>query len=314
MNVAFQGETPASPSLPRRHHQSPPRAAVLMVAAALFFAAMSAFVKGASATVPNAVVVFFRNAAALACLLPWVLRRGPAGLHTRHLPEHLVRGLFGLGAMYCFFHAIAHLRLADAVLLNYTLPLFVPPIERLWLGERLPRLLWWPILLGFIGILILLRPGPGVFQPMALFAVAAAFLAAVAQVGVRKLTAAEPAAKIVVYFALIGTIASAPAAILTWTSPVGWGWALVLGSGIAGTAGQLLMTRAYAAAPAAQAGPFLYTSVVFSGLMDFVIWDTRPDLLFVLGAAVVVAAAILTLRLKARQREPREEVLPPAVA
>lgn len=271
-----------------------------MVASAFFFAAMSAAVKGAAATLPNAVVVFFRNAVALACLLPWALRQGVVGLRTRHTAEHLVRGLFGLAAMYCFFHAIAHLRLADAVLLNYTLPLFVPPIERLWLGERLPRLLWWPLALGFAGILILLRPGPGVFQPMALFALAAALLAAVAQVGVRRLTAAEPAPKIVFYFALIATAVSALPLTTTWQAPSGHLWAVVAASGVAGTVGQLLMTRAYASAPAAQVGPFLYVSVVFSGLMDFLIWGTRPDLLFAVGAAVVVSAAVLTLRLKAR--------------
>jgi drug/metabolite transporter (DMT)-like permease len=66
--------------------------------------------------------------------------------------------------MYCFFYAIAHLRLADAVLLNYSLPLFMPFIERVWLREPFPRRLWWGVGLGFLGVLVILRPGPGIFQ------------------------------------------------------------------------------------------------------------------------------------------------------
>ncbi|HEY6548602.1 MAG TPA: EamA family transporter, partial [Vicinamibacteria bacterium] len=86
------------------------RAALYMVAAALLFAAMGAGVKAASRELPNTMVVFFRNAVGLVALLPWLLRGGLANLHTRHLGEHVVRGVAGLLAMFSFFYAIAHLR------------------------------------------------------------------------------------------------------------------------------------------------------------------------------------------------------------
>ncbi len=271
-----------------------------MVLSALLFAAMSAAVKAAAQTLPNAMVVFFRNSISLACLLPWALSRGASFLRTRHLGGHLVRSVFGLAAMYCFFFAIGHLRLADAVLLNYTLPLFLPLIERFWSGERVPRRLWAPLALGFLGILLILKPGTGLFQPVALLALGAAVLAAIAQVGIRRLTATEPVLRIVVYFAALSSLISAPPALLAWRAPSPLAWAALVASGVLATGGQVFLTRAYAAAPAAQVGPFLYTSVIFSGTFDWVLWGTLPDGLFFVGAIVVVAAAVLTLHLAGR--------------
>src|SRR6185503_14947257 len=140
------------------------RAALFMVLSAFLFALMSVGVKVSSRTLPNLEVVFFRNGIGLLALLPWVVPLGWRGLATRNLPEHLVRGSAGLASMYCFFYAIAHLRLADAVLLNYSIPLFMPVVENVWLGEPFPRRLWWPIALGFFGIVLILKPGMGVFR------------------------------------------------------------------------------------------------------------------------------------------------------
>lgn len=135
-----------------------------MLGAALLFAAMGPTVKIASASLPNAMLMFARSALGLVVLVPWLVRLGPRNLATRHFGEHVVRGLAGLGAMYCFFYAIAHLRLADAVLLNYSLPLFMPFVESVWLRELFPRRLWWGVGLGFLGVVVILRPGPGIFQ------------------------------------------------------------------------------------------------------------------------------------------------------
>ncbi len=271
-----------------------------MVGSALLFAAMSAAVKAAAHELPNAMVVFLRNALSLALLAPWVISRGRSALVTRHLREHLVRGLFGLAAMYCFFFSIAHLRLADAVLLTYTLPLFVPLVEWLWLGERLSPRLAGPLAVGFVGIVVILRPTPGLFRPVALLAVLSAVLAAIGQVGIRRLTATEPAPRIVFYFAAIATAISAVPAALAWVTPPAQLWPVVAAMGLLATGGQLLLTRAYSSAPAAWVGPFLYTSVVFSGAFDWLFWRVLPDGLFLTGSVLVVVAAVLTLKLRGK--------------
>jgi drug/metabolite transporter (DMT)-like permease len=275
-----------------------------MVASALLFSAMGACVKLAAESLPNAVVVFFRNALGLAFLYPWLLRLGRTGLSTRHLRDHLVRGLAGLGAMYCFFHAIAHMRLADAMLLNYSLPLFVPFIERAWLGEAMPSRLWLPIGLGFGGLLLILKPGASIFQPVALVGLLAAVFAAVAQVGVRRLTRTEPITRIVFYFSVIATGASALPACWSWRAPSPQLWGVLVALGLFATFAQLLMTRAYAHAPAARVGPFVYTSVVFAGVFDWWLWRKLPDPGFVLGAALVCVAGAWTLRRPAPARLP----------
>src|SRR5262245_5289939 len=100
-----------------------------MVAAAMFFALMAALVQRASEQLPSAQVVFARNLVGLAFIAPLALRRGPRALATPRFAEHALRAAAGLSSMYCFFYAIHHLRLADAVLLHYTLPLFLPLVE-----------------------------------------------------------------------------------------------------------------------------------------------------------------------------------------
>jgi len=280
------------------------RGAAYMVASAFFFAVMGLGVKLLSVHFGNAGVVFFRNSIALAALLPWATRRGLGELRTRRLPEHLLRSLVGLTAMYFFFYALGRMRLADAVLLNYSVPLFTPMIALAWLGERVPPGLWRALGLGFAGIVLVLKPGPGLFQPVALFAVVSALFAALAQVGVRRLTATEPVTRIVFYFSLISTVCSAPPAVWGWRTPDGDEWGLIVAMGIAATAGQMFLTRAYAHAPAAQVGPFIYASVPFAALLDGIVLGGWPDAWSVIGAVLVAGAGILTLRRSALAAAP----------
>jgi len=285
-------------------HSDLPRGALYMVCGGFMFAAMGAAVKLLSASFGNPMVVFARSALGLVLLLPWLARVGPAGIRTRALREHLVRGVAGLLSMYCFFFVLARMRLADAVLLNYSAPLFVPFIERAWLGEEFSPRLWRGIAIGFVGLLLILKPGLTLFQPAALVGVLAALLAGTAQVGVRRLTQTEPVTRIVFYFALASTLLSAAPAALTWTPlpPIGSIAGTLAALGVSATLGQLAMTRAYSYAPAAQVGPFIYSAVVFAGLFDWALFAKLPDLLSVLGAFLICAAGVLTLRV-ARTRE-----------
>jgi drug/metabolite transporter (DMT)-like permease len=270
-----------------------------MVASALLFASMAATVRVIAGELPNAPIVFFRHFIMLAFLLPWLGREGRGALETRDLRGHLVRGLAGVSAVACYFYAIAHLRLADAVLLNQSMPLFIPLVERGWLGEPVPSRLWGVLALGFAGLLLLLRPGTGVFEPVALVGLASAGLAAVAQVGIRRLTRTEPVMRIVFYFGLVASVASLLPAVHWWKDPSPHAWAFLLLMGVFATVGQVTLTRAYLHAPAASVGPFLYVGPVFAGFLDWLFWGRLPDVLFVVGAVIVVAAATLALRLRA---------------
>jgi drug/metabolite transporter (DMT)-like permease len=262
-------------------------------------------VKLAASELPNAMVVFLRNLLGLAAVLPWLLRQG-GGLRTSAWKGHLVRGLFGLGSMYCYFAALAHLRLADAVLLYQSMPLFIPLVERVWEREPWPPGLWSALGLGFAGLLLILRPGTGLFSPFALVGLMAAVFAAVAQVGVRRLTRTEPVTRIVFFFAAVATLGSAPPAAAQWRTPDLALWPILLALGGSATLGQLAMTRAYAHAPASRVGPVLYTGPIFAAVFDWLLWRRLPDLVFLAGAAMVAAAATLALR------RPRARAEPPA--
>jgi drug/metabolite transporter (DMT)-like permease len=277
------------------------RGATLMILASLAFAVMGMCIQVCAQTLPNGMVVFFRNVSGLVFLSPLVIRAGGLKvLRTSHLKEHMVRGLAGLSSMYCFFYAIAHMRLADATLLNYTLPLFIPVVEALWLGEAFPPRLAFPLGLGFLGVVVVLRPGSGLVTGVALVGLLAGALSAVAQTGVRRLTRTEPTVRIVIYFALMGSIISGLALPFVWVTPGPAVWAVIVLLGLAATTGQLLMTKAYSFAPASQIGGFVYTGVLFAAFLDWLRLGHTPSPWFFAGAALVMASGALMFRLASR--------------
>jgi drug/metabolite transporter (DMT)-like permease len=270
--------------------------AILMITAAALFVAMGACVHAASQDLPTPMVVFFRSFVSLVVLLPLVGSLG--GFRTFHLRDHLVRGLAGVASLSCFYVALARLPLAEATLLNQSMPVFIPLVEWACTRERFETRLIGPLGIGFVGLLLVLKPGSSVFQPVALVGAASALLGAVAQVGVRRLARTESVTRIVFYYGLIASAASLPPTAITWVNPSWRGWWLLLAVGGFATVGQLLLTRSYTYAPAAHVGPFLYTGVVFAAALDLALWGRRPDLLTFGGAALVCGAAILTLRLR----------------
>ena len=272
------------------------RGAFYMVAAALLFVGVGVCVRILSASLPNEMVVFFRSFFGLVALLPLVWHRGLANLKTRNFRGHLVRGIAGVAAMYCYFYAVAYLPLAEAVLLNYTTPLFVPFIAALWLHERVPPKLWAAIGAGFLGILFILRPGQDLFAPVALIGLASGVLAAFAMTGVRRLTHTEPVFRIVFYFSLVSTVIAAAPLPVRWQTPDASLWLLLIVMGVMASFGQLLLTRAYACAPAAQVGPFSYAAVVFAAVVGWILWGEVLDVFSFIGAALVCLGGALTIR------------------
>lgn len=280
--------------------QSLARGALAMILSSLAFAVMGVCIQICAQTLPNGMVVFFRNISGLVFLSPLLMRGGWSIMKTTHLKQHFVRGVAGLTSMYCFFYAIGHMPLADAVLLNYTLPLFIPVVEALWLGEPFPLKLAAPLGLGFLGVMIVLQPGRGLITAAAVLGLLGGLLSAVAQTGVRELTKTEPTVRIVIYFALMGTSISALGLPFVWVTPAPALWLVIVLLGLSATTGQLLMTKAYSFAPASQIGGFVYTGVIFAAFMDWLRLGHTPTLHFFAGATLVVASGALMFRLVSR--------------
>ncbi len=276
---------------------NPVRGALLVSSAALMFASMGGLVRLALAQMPNEQVVFFRNLFGLLVLIPVLWQRGGRiDLKTAHLGLHLARSLFGLAAMYCFFYALSVLPLADAVLLNFTAPLFIPFIAMLWLGERVSRRIGAAIIVGFTGVLFILRPGSDLYGGAALIGLASGASAGVAMVSLRKLSATEPALRVVVYYGLTCTLASFVPMLLVWRPVSPPLLAILAAAGGFATMGQYLLSRSYGCAPAAQIGPFTYTSVVFAAAYGWLFWQELPGWTTVAGTSLVVIAGALAMR------------------
>lgn len=278
------------------------RGAFLIAASEFVFVTMGAMVKGVSSGLSSELVVFFRNFFGLLALLPFVLRSGTSVLRTQALRFHFLRATVGVTAMYCFFYALAHLPLGNAMLLKQTAPLFIPVIAALWLSEHINGVARVAILVGFAGAALVLKP-EAALDPAALVGLVGGFLAAGAKVSVRRLSHSETTLSVVFYFALIGTVVSAIPLPWIWQTPDLKEWALLLAMGPVASLGQILLTEGYSTAPAGLIGPFTYTSVVFSFGYGWLFWNEIPTGYTVAGAALIILAGVMVLRGgKAEQR------------
>jgi drug/metabolite transporter (DMT)-like permease len=269
--------------------------ALFIVLSEFFFASMGATVKAIGADLPSEMAVFLRNVFGMVLLLPLVWRYGFGRLATTVAHLHLLRGLAGVGAMYCLFYALVHLPLANGLLLKMTAPLFMPLIAWAWLSEELRRLTLLAIAIGFVGVVLVLNP-QGEFNQVALVGLLGGVFASLAKVTVRRLGRTEPAVRVVFYFTLISTLVSSVPMLWAWQTPTATQWGLLLLVGALGTLGQLLLTRGYGVAAAASISPFTYFSVIFGALYGYFFWDEGLSMQFVAGALLIALAGITTLQ------------------
>lgn len=194
----------------------PRRGALLLAISALLFAIMGVLIREVSTGVNNETVVFFRNFVGALMFMPLILLKGFAPFRTERLGNHFLRTLYGLAAMYCFFYAIAHLPLADAMVFTYAAPVFTPLLAWWWLRETLNGRIMFMVLIGFAGVLLVAKPTGALFDPKGLAGVAASLLAACAFVSVRALSSTEPASRIVFYFSSFSALLSAIPLLWAW--------------------------------------------------------------------------------------------------
>jgi drug/metabolite transporter (DMT)-like permease len=267
-----------------------------MVLSVFLFSCMDALIKWVAADYPIGQIVFFRNLFAFIPVLLYLPRAGGlAVLRSRRPGGHIVRGVFGVAAMGCVFTAFALMPLAEAVALMLSGPIFLTALSVPLLGERVGIRRWSAVGVGFVGVLVMTRPGAGVFQPAALLAIGGAALYALAMISVRRLGSSEPAPTIVFYFTLFATCISLLSLPVQWVTPGAADFALLAAVGLIGGIAQLAMTQAFRLAPVALIAPFEYGSLVFAVLFGYAIWDELPDTYVLVGAAVVVSSGLYIL-------------------
>ncbi|EED39668.1 integral membrane protein [Stenotrophomonas sp. SKA14] len=266
------------------------RAALLMLGSTMAFGLMAVAIRYATRYVPTQEVAFFRNAFGLLALLPMLLRPGHAPLKTQQLPRYFLRSAIGLGSMLCAFWALGHLPLAQAVSLSYSTPLFVTIAAVLWLGETVRVRRWAAVVIGFIGVLVIVRPGTAGFTAGSLVAVAAALLSSLVAIQIKQLTRVDSADTVVLYTYVFWVPLSLVPALFVWVWPTGTAWLWLLATGVLGTIGQLLWTRALRLGEVSALTPISFLQLPLVTLFGWLLFNESVDRWTITGAGIILAA------------------------
>ena len=269
---------------------TPVRAALLMLGSTMFFGLMVVAIRLASASLHAFEIAFFRNFFGLVVALPLLLRHGPGFLRTTQFPRYLFRCLIGMCSMLAGFWAISHLPLAQAVSLSYSTPLFVTIAAAALLGEQVRARRWTAVILGFIGVLVIVRPGTAEFSTNALVAVLAAVLSSIVAIQIKQLSATEPADRIVIYTTLLWVPMSLFPALAVWEWPQGIAWLWVIAAGIMGTSGHMLWTRALKLGEVSALTPISFMQLPLVVLFGWWLFDESLDHWTLVGAGIIFAA------------------------
>lgn len=207
----------------------------------------------------------------------------------------ITRSLFIVVEIGLFILAVRLLPLADAHALLATTPLIVTAVSAAFLGEAVGIRRWSAVLVGFAGVLVILRPGAGVFDIGSLWALLAAFLFAGYQAMTRVVSRSDDGETSLLYMAVVGVVAMTCVGPWFWVPPTPLAWLGLTAIAVTGTAGHLLLIRALECAPASVLQPFNYTQLVWATLVGFVVFGDFPDAWTIAGAAVVVASGLYTI-------------------
>jgi len=269
---------------------TPLRAALLMLGSTLAFGLMAIAIRYATRYVPTQEVAFFRNAFGLLALLPMLIRPGSAPLRTQQLPRYFLRSAIGLASMLCAFWAIGHLPISQAISLSYSTPLFVTIAAVLWLGETVRMRRWAAVIIGFIGVLIIVRPGSTSFTPGTLVAVGAAVLSSLVAIQIKQLTRVDSADTVVFYTYVFWVPLSLVPALFVWVWPTRLAWVWLVANRVLGTLGQLLWTRALRLGEVSALTPISFMQLPLVSLLGWLLFNETLDRWTVIGAAIILGA------------------------
>jgi drug/metabolite transporter (DMT)-like permease len=272
--------------------------------ASLFNALLGAVVKYSSDGLHVEAMVFWRNLVCLVLLLPWLMLASPQKsfaekIKTKQLFMQIIRALSGLSSVFLFFLSLQYLSLSDATLLANTIPIFIPITAYFWKKIPIIHRLWWGIGVAFVGIIVIIQPGFGVFDPAAFIGLAGSICGSIAVFALRQAHYSEPSERTLFYYFLIAALV---AGLITcahfsdnWLDLTKDQILVLMGLGCLGMAYQICFTFAAKWAPVRLTSSFMYLSVVFSMLLQWTIWKQPVALSSILGFILVFIGAILVV-------------------
>jgi len=268
----------------------PIRAALLMLCSTVLFGMMAVSIRLASEQLHPFEIAFFRNFFGLLVVLPLLFRHGPGLLRTQQFPKYLFRCVIGICSMLAGFWAISNLPMAQAISLSYSTPLFVTLAAAALLGEVVRARRWIAVVIGFIGVVVIVRPGAASFSTGTLVALLAAILSAIVAIQIKQLSRTEPADRIVVYTTLLWIPMSLLPALSVWTWPQGITWLWVVSAGVLGTVAHMLWTRALKLGEVSALTPISFMQLPLVALCGWLLFDEALDHWTWIGAGIIFAA------------------------
>ncbi|MGF6778888.1 DMT family transporter [Paraburkholderia sp. GAS334] len=282
----------------------PLRSVAQMIASMFCFAIVDALAKAITAHYPANEITFFRMLFGLAPALILALRaRSPRNLlRSRHWRVHIERAVVLMAALGLFFAGLRYVPLSEAVALAYTEKLFVIVLAPLVLNEKWRGRDALAAVIGFAGILLVVRPtgvASGLLGPALLLA--SAVFGAISIIQIKRVGATDEPGLIVLYSTLIGTLVTGASLFFAWQTPTPVHLGILLLLGVAAGTGQLLMTSAFRHADTGTLAPYSYTSIVWATLFGYVVWGESVSMLSLAGIVLIVGSSIA---IAIRRKEP----------
>jgi drug/metabolite transporter (DMT)-like permease len=237
--------------------------------------------------------VFLRSVFGLSFFLVTARFYGGLGnLRTSRWKWHLFRTLLATGAMFGFFYGLSRMPLVNALTIAFTAPLFVTGLSVPFLGEHVGWRRWLAVIVGFVGVLIVLRPGQGMFTPAAIGVIIAALCYAGLALTARKLAATESSFSLAVYVVTGPLLVSSTLLPGNFTMPTAGGWFLFALAGLCSALAWVGIVGGYRRAPPAMLAPFEYTAIIGAAIAGYLIWDEVPDVWVITGGLVIIASGL----------------------
>lgn len=238
-------------------------------------------------------IVWARYFFAVVVLVPWILRLGVVTAFRSARPRlQLLRACLIATTSLMFFFAIRFIQLAEAQAISFVVPLIVTALAALILREKVGPRRWAAVVVGFIGVMIIIRPGAGVLHWAAIIALVQAMIGAVYHLMTRFLAGHDPARVTFVYTGMVGAVLFSVFVPTVWTAPSGAHWAMMATMGVLGTIGHWCLIQGYRFADASSLAPFLYSSLPWVTILGWLVFGDLPDGWTLVGAMIVVASGI----------------------
>lgn len=259
------------------------------------------------------MILFFQNGVCLLLISPRVLRAGAQSLKTNYVGSYCIRIASGLGCYATLFYLIRFTPLSEAFLYQYSASLWIPFITMIWSQTYMPKNRWFGILSGFVGIAIILKPSADMINVIAFIGILCGILQGIYVVAIRRLSVIEPTTRILFYNFLVGTIFSGLMLIYYWTPIELIDCVWLIGVGATTFLAQKLITISLKHADATTLAPVCYTTILFSGVFSWFIWQEIPQRSTLLGMLLIVfgcLSSVLASRIKPLVPQPNRMPMP----